>query len=317
MEYKPFKIRPHKWSDSFKIGCILIWTFIWQSLHSTLHLLFLQSIFIQIKVLPHNFCRPTHWTCYMLCEPYKIHKWQEYYQSHHLPTFRELFLYSWVKLCDEKQILVIQPSSRCGLITVLSCIALSAGISLIDYSHIWSPTVFTEGGHANSFLCTEGSIKTTTLFFFPLWACAWASHQVHAAGSHAQDGGRSFCGTEELKRWAGHDLQVFYEGMRLICLQRSMLLASSHPWVSGRAKQTRAEAAGYKLVHWHADRQSGPWERNTPSPLSSSVGSRWQKALKQALAWKDQPYLSKTPCGHQDMLILKKCTGDVRLLIMK
>lgn len=25
----------------------------------------------------------------------------------------------------------------------------------------------TEGGHANSFQCTEGSIKTTTLFFFP------------------------------------------------------------------------------------------------------------------------------------------------------
>lgn len=141
---------------------------------------------------------------------------------------------------------------------------------------------------------------------FPLWACAWASHQVHAAGSHAQDGGRSFCSSEELKRWAGHDLQVFYEGMRLICLQRSMLLASSHPWVSGRAKQTRAEAAGYKLVHWHADRQSGPWERHTPSPLSSSVGSRWLKALKQALAWKDPPYLSKTPCAHREMLILKK-----------
>lgn len=202
----------------------------------------------------------------------------------------------------------IQPSSGCGLITVPCYIALSAGIALIDSSHIRSPTVFAELKQKVGMqivFCVQKVPSRQPLCSFSPWTCAWASHQVHAAGSHAQNGGGSFCGSGELKRWAGHDLQVFYEGMRLICLQRSMLLASSHPWVSGRAKQTRAEAAGYKLVHWHADRQSGPWERHTPSPLSSSVGSRWQKALKQALAWKDQPYLSKTPHTHQDMLILK------------
>lgn len=79
----------------------------------------------------------------ILCEPYEVDMCQEYYQSHHFTTFRQLLRYSRVTLYD-KEDTEIQPSSGCGLITVLCCIALSAGKALIEYSHIWSPTVFAE-----------------------------------------------------------------------------------------------------------------------------------------------------------------------------
>lgn len=88
----------------------------------------------------------------------------------------------------------------------------------------------TEGGHANSFLCTVSSDETVTLFgaVFPL-VCLCLS------GPSGRHGGRQGCRNgewwvEKVKRsWP---LDVFFESLRLICLQRSMLLASSHPWVA-------------------------------------------------------------------------------------
>lgn len=100
----------------------------------------------------------------------------------------------------------------------------------LSYSSCCVSRAETEGGHANSFLCMVVSDETVTLFgaYFAL-VCLCLS------GPSGRHGGRLGCRTwsDGLKRWRGHDLWVFYERLRLICLQRCMLLASSHPWVAG------------------------------------------------------------------------------------
>lgn len=79
---------------------------------------------------------------HVLCSD--IDKWQEYYQSHHFTTFRQLLLYSQVMLCDEKQSQATDNNQDLDESYSNNCTVLYRIVRLLDYSHIWSPTVFAE-----------------------------------------------------------------------------------------------------------------------------------------------------------------------------
>lgn len=166
------------------------------------------------------------------------------------------------------------------------CWDISAAL-LTDYRLSYSPCCVsraeTEGGHANSFLCTVGSDETVTLFgaVFLLCVCAWMGHQVGMAGGRAVWLG--------VMGWKGEEV------MTSGCFTRDcgwFVFSSACCWhlhtlelLASRTGQDRG-VAGCKLAHWHSDRQSGPWERLPPWPVCGSAGSRWQRPLEQTLVWK-------------------------------
>lgn len=161
----------------------------------------------------------------------------------------------------------------------------------------------TEGGHANSFLCTVSSDETVTLFgaVFPL-VCLCLS------GPSGRHGGRQGCKNRGVMGWKGEEVMTsgcfMSDGGWFVFSGACCWHLHTLELLAGKAGRDRG-VAGCKLAHWHSDRQSGPWEWHPPWPVCGSAGSRWQGPLEQTLVWKYH-LKEHTPLRHPNHTVAEQ-----------